>query len=169
MRKGVLTGSTLLLALAGCHANIDTSGKDVDRSGDNVQVAMKDDGAGGSAVSVKVPGVNANVSLPGLNLSSHVDLNGITLAPDTKVSTINVDAQDKGAADQGKVQLTFTNPHGVSDLLDHYAASAKSAGYGAIARSTTGLTATKGDASVAVEALPDGTGSRGTITVQDKH
>jgi hypothetical protein len=160
-----------LLALAACHADVDVSDVGNSQSGDNVHVAMKDDGKGGSAVSVKVPGFNADVSLPQIDLGGHVDLDGITLAPKTKVGGIDVNAHDTGPGDkngEGKVQLSFTNPDAPAALIDHYARSALDAGYGAIARTGSSLTAQKAEKNFALEVVPDGSGSRGTITISGK-
>lgn len=168
MHKSVINCALPLLALAACHAHVDVGDRN-DQSGDNVHVAMKDNGAGGSAVSVNVPGFNANVSLPGLDLGSHVDLDGITLAPDTKVSGINVDAQDgPGNRDEGNVRLGFTNPHAPAAVIDHYARSAAAAGYAGITRANGSISARKDDKTFSVSVTPDGSGSRGTITVQGR-
>ncbi len=169
MDKSIVVRSLPLLALAACHARVDVSDKN-GQAGDNVHVAVKDDGSGGSAVSVNVPGFNANVSLPGLDLGSHVNLDGITLAPDTKVSGINVDAQDNGPGnhDEGNVRLGFTNPHAPAALIDHYAKSAAAAGYGGINQTAGGLSARKDDKTFTVSVTPDGSGSRGTITVRGR-
>lgn len=170
MRTRLILCTLPLLALAACHAKVDMSGSDNGQEGDNVHIGMQDEKGGGSDVSVNAPGFNASVTLPSINLAGHVDLDGIKLAPNSKVSGLNVDAKDHGANGNGEgtVRMSFTNTDGPATVLDHYARSAADAGYGAIARTGTSLSAKKDDKTFAVEIGPDGTGSTGTITITGK-
>jgi hypothetical protein len=169
MRIRLILCTLPLAALAACHADVDMSDAGNSQDGDNVHIAMQDNKDGGSGVSVKVPGFNANVSLPNIDLAGHVDLDGIKLAPNSHVSGINVDAQDgKNGNGQGTVHMSFTNTDGPGTVLDHYARSAADAGYGAIARTDNSLSAKKDDKTFAVEIGPDGSGSKGTIIITGK-
>jgi hypothetical protein len=166
-----LTLCTLALtSLAACHAKVDVGDAGNGQDGDNVQIAMQDKKDGGSAVAVNVPGFNANISLPNVNLAGHMDLDGIKLAPNTHVSGLNVDAQDGGKSNnsQGVVRMNFTNSDGPAVVIDHYARSAADAGYGDLVRTGTSLSAKKDDKTFAVEIAPDGNGSKGTITITGK-
>lgn len=171
MRNGLILACLPLLALAACHAKVDVGDADDNASGDNVHIALGGVGDGGDGnVSVSAPGFNASVSLPNINLGGHVDLDGIKLAPGTKLGGMNVDAHDGGSkgADSGTVRISFTNSNPPTTVIDHYARSAADAGYGAIVRSATSLTAKKDDKDFSVEITPDGAGSRGTITMTGK-
>ena len=169
MRTRLILCSLPLFALAACHADVDVSDSGNGQDGDNVHIAMQDKKDGGSAVSVNVPGFNANVSLPSINLAGHMDLDGIKLAPNTHVSGLNVDAQDgKNDNGQGVVRMAFTDTDGPTTVIDHYARSAADAGYGAIARTGSSLSARKDDKTFAVEIAPDGNGSKGTISITGK-
>ena len=170
MRKSLILCSIPLLALAACHAKVDMSDADGNTSEGNVHIAMGDATGGNGTVSVDAPGFKANVSLPSINLSGHVDLDGIKLAPDTKIGGMNVDAHgaDDGGNDSSTVRVTFTNPKPPADLIDHYARSAADAGYGAISRGATSLSAKKEDKTFALDVAPEGAGSRGTITLTGK-
>jgi len=169
MRIRLIVCTLPLLALAACHADVDMNDAGNGQDGDNVHIAMKDNKDGGSGVSVNVPGFNANVSLPNINLAGHIDLDGIKLAPNSHVSGINVDAQDgRDGNGQGIVHMSFTNTDGPGTVIDHYARSAADAGYGDIVRTGTSLSAKKDDKTFAVEVGPDGNGSKGTITVTGK-
>jgi hypothetical protein len=168
--RQILLCSVPLLALAACHAKVDISDADGNASEGNVHIATGDAAGGNGNVSVRAPGFNASVSLPSIDLSGHADLDGIKLAPGTKVSGMNVDAQDRGdhGNSSGTVRMSFTNPQPPASVIDHYARSAADAGYGEIVRSGTSLTAKKDDKAFAVEIAPDGTGSRGAITLTGK-
>jgi len=169
MRIGLTLCTLPLLSLAACHADVDMSDAGNGQEGDNVHIAMKDNKDGRSGVSVNVPGFNASVSLPNINLAGHVDLDGIKLAPNSHVDGITVDAKDgKNGNGEGKVHMTFTNTDGPAAVIDHYARSAADAGYGAIARTDSSLSATKDDKTFAVEIAPEGNGSKGTITITGK-
>ena len=170
MRTRLILCTLALSSLAACHGKVDVGDSGNGQDGDNVHIAMEDKKDGGSAVSVDVPGFKANVSLPDINLAGHVDLDGIKLAPNTHVSGLNVDAQDGGKNDngQGVVRMNFTNSDGPAVVIDHYARSAADAGYGDLVRTGTSLSAKKDDKSFAVEIAPDGTGSKGTITITGK-
>ena len=170
MRTRLILCTLPLAALAACHADVNVSDSDNSQDGDNVHIAMADNKDGGSGVSVNVPGFDAKVSLPNINLAGHMDLDGIKLAPNSHVSGLNVDAQgnDKGGNGQGVVRMNFTNTDSSTTVLDHYARSAADAGYGDIARTGTSLSARKDDKTFAVEIGPDGQGSKGTITITGK-
>jgi len=169
MRTRLFLCTLPLASLAACHGNVDI-GDGNSQDGDNVHIAMQDKKDGGSAVAVNVPGFKANVSLPDINLAGHVDLDRIKLAPNTHVSGLNVDAQDGGKDDngQGVVRMTFTNSDGPAAVIDHYARSAADAGYSDLVRTGSSLSAKKDDKTFAVEIAPDGSGSKGTITITGK-
>jgi len=169
MRIRLILSALALTGLAACHADVDVNDAGNGQDGDNVHIAMQDK-EGGSAVSVKVPGFNANVSLPNIDLAGHIDLDGIKLAPNTHVSGLNVDARDGGKDDNGEgvVRMAFTDSDAPAVVIDHYARSAADAGYGDLARTGTSFSARKDDKSFALEIAPDGKGSKGTITVMGK-
>jgi hypothetical protein len=170
MRMNLILCSIPLLALAACHAKVDMSGADENGSDGNVHIAMGDAAGGDGNVSVDAPGFKASVSLPSINLAGHMDLDGIKLAPDTKIGGMNVDAQDnEGDGDSsGAVRMSFTNPQPPAPVIDHYAKSAMDAGYGDIARTGNSLSAKKDDKSFLLAVTPDGAGSKGTITITGK-
>ena len=170
MRTRLFLCTLPLAGLAACHSSVDISDVGNGQDGDNVHIAMQDKKDGGSAVAVNVPGFNANISLPNINLAGHMDLDGITLAPNSHVSGLNVDAQGGSKNDNGEgvVRMNFTNSDGPATVIDHYARSAADAGYGELVRTGTSLSAKKDDKTFAIEIAPDGNGSKGTITITGK-
>ncbi len=172
MRKTLLC-TLPLLALAACHANVDISDTDGNSSGgDNVHVSMGDatgnSAAGANRVSIDVPGFSANVSLPDINLSGHMDLDGIKVAPNSKVTGLDASSDDKDGDKGGTAKFTFTNSDSPGAVIDYYKRAASDAGYGDIVVGNGALTAKKGDKSFAVNVTPQGAGSQGVITVSGK-
>lgn len=156
---------TLLLLLAACHAGASWSGKDdKDKS---VHIAMNG-GDGDDHVSLDIPGFDAKLALPNVDLGKHMDLDGIKLAPDTAVHDIDVSGHD-GDDGEGKdkagggVRISFTNPRPPAALADYYRRSAADAGYGAITGSGGALVAAKRGKRFTLTAAPRGSGTTGTI------
>jgi hypothetical protein len=168
MRTRLILCTLPLALLAACHVKVNSSDADNGQEGDNVQIAVQDKDGGGSGVSVNVPGFKADVTLPNINLAGHMDLDGITLAPNTHVSGLNVVADNDDKNGKGVVRMDFTNTGAPAGVIDHYAKSAADAGYGEIARTGTSLSAKKDDKTFAVTIGPDGQGSKGTITITGK-
>jgi hypothetical protein len=104
--------SAAALALAGC------------------EVSVKGDGAGGNTaggeVQVKAPGFGLNVDLPA---ALKAELSGDTalLFPGASMSGVNVTA---GAGEAGSVQLSFTTPAAVQEVLAWYRDPARAVTFG---------------------------------------
>lgn len=162
MRSALLASAALLL-ISACHASVNI-GDDKDGGG-NVHLSMGD-GKDKDQVSLNVPGLSAKVSMPDMHLGSHMDMDGITLAPDSDVKTVDVQGDDKSAQDEGRVHMEFTNKGTPAALIDYYRKAATDAGYSNVAATATGLSATKGQKQFALAVAPDGAGSRGTITIR---
>lgn len=156
-----------LLALSACHGSSvrwssDEAGKDKHV---HIAIAGLD---GNNQVALNIPGINANLSLPGLKLGEHIDLNGIKLAPDTKVGNVDIVAHDHdgaAAGSDGHVRIDFTNPDAPAALIAYYARAATEAGYAAIVSNADGLTARKGAKQFALALRPQAGGSEGRITI----
>ena len=156
-----------LLALAACGGSVKRADRD---PGDtSVHIAM-DQGGDRNRISVNIPGFDAKVALPMVDLGRHVDLDGIKLAPDTHVSNIDVAARDgeQGNEGSGRVRLSFASPQAPDALIAYYRRAATDAGYGGVTASGAAMSATRRDKTFALTVTPAGTGSRGVITVGGK-
>lgn len=148
----------LALALAACDVR-STDTKDGD-----VHVSVS--GQSGNEVAVDVPGFKANLNLPGLNLGGHVDLDGAKLAPGSHVTGVDVLGGNKGSDDDhGTVKLTFTDTNAPAKVIEHYRGSLADAGFRLGGQSDHALTATKDEKTFALAIAPQGSGSRGAITI----
>jgi hypothetical protein len=164
MRSIPLASAAALLMLSACHANVEIA-DDAKGDGDNVHIAMKG-GDEKNRVSLDVPGFSAKISLPDLNMGAHMDMDGIKLAPDTDVTSLDINGHDGDAGkDKGEVRMAFTNPGTPASLIDYYRKAATDAGFAGVAATATGISATKGAKQFAMSVSPDGKGSRGAITM----
>jgi len=153
---------TLPLLLAAC--DIETNSE----NGDNVHISIGTKDGDKEKVSVAVPGFNANVNLSGFNLGTHMDFDGVKLAPDTSVKGMDVFGDDKGGNDDkgnGQVHVAFTNPKDTAAVLDYYTGALKGAGYAIATTSAGGIEANKDDKTFSLKISPEGSGSKGTITI----
>jgi hypothetical protein len=164
MRLISLAAAAAGLLLSACHASVNI-GDDGDEKGGNVHMAMGGDGDK-DRVTLDVPGFSAKLSLPDLKLGSHMDMDGIKLAPDTDVKSLDINGRDKGGdGDRGEVRMAFTNPGPPAALIDYYRKAAADAGFAGIAATATGVSAAKGAKRFAMSIAPEGKGSRGAITM----
>jgi hypothetical protein len=156
----VFLGSIALLALSACDGKVSWS--DNDTVGNDVEISMRA-GDARDRLSLKLPVLDADIALPNLELGRDVDLNGMKLAPDTRVRSLDVTGKDA----EGQVRIGFTHPRPPANLLAYYREAAANAGYRDIAAGTTTLKARKEDSALALTLRPNGAGSSGTITLTD--
>jgi hypothetical protein len=165
--RSLLPGLAAALLLSACHASVKI-GDDEKDAGDNVHLAMGDAKGNKDHISLDVPGFSAKISLPDMNLGGHMDLDGIKLAPDTDVKSMDITGDDKGSSGDdgsGTVRMEFTNPGTPASLIDYYRKAATDAGYGGVAATATGVSATKEGKQFAMSIAPAAKGSRGAITM----
>lgn len=161
-----------LLALATLSA---CGSRDKGEDGTSVSINAKDDGGGdvsikadGSTgkVSLKVPGFDAKVNLPKIMLDgADFDLDGVKLYPDSKVRTINIDADDSQHKDSAKVNVAFDSPADVAKVKAWFKTGLadKKATFTETASGFTGKTA-DGDEFV-IGLTANGAATQGTISV----
>ena len=162
MRRRLLAAALLSLA-AGCHP---TTPKQPAEDGNGVHIAAGD-GDGKGHVAISIPGFGGKVTLPDMNLGRHVDLDGIALAPDTAVHSIDVDARNQGRdGGEGEVRIGFTSPRAAEALIGWYRDQAGRAGFSGVTAGGGSLSADKGTRHFALSVGPKDGGSAGTITMR---
>ena len=173
MRKAVLGVALPLMLLGGCELKV---GKDDAKNTASIQVG--DDGNvaiaaadGADGVAISVPGFDAKVKIPGMELGGdHMDIGGMKLYPGSKLSGINV--TDRQGAGNGQVDMRFTSPGKVDAVADYYAAAARDSQFTAINLAKAGGKATltannpEGDA-MTIMMEPAAEGTAGRIVVKD--
>ena len=151
-----------VVLLVGCdvHSNADTKGSDA------VHIAVDAKDGGSSHVSVNVPGFDAKVSVPNfMTNGGHMDIDGMKLAPDTKIASVDVLGDGDKSKDGGSVHLAFTNPKPPADLIAYYRQAAGDAGY-TVSTKDDGLDGAKGAKTFSLRLSAEGGGSRGAIDIK---
>jgi hypothetical protein len=152
---------TAALALVGCKGNVNWS-SDQNEADNAVEIHMSE-GEGRDRVAFKLPMLDASVSLPTLGLGDGIDLDGMKLAPDTRVRSMDVTGHDEG----GQVRIAFSNPKPPAALIAYYRDAADAAGYRNIRAGTASVQARKDDSDFTLTLRPEGAGSGGLIVIKD--
>lgn len=176
MHNAVLALTLPMLLLAGCKMEVNTDEKtgnqasmSIDASG-NVSLDAVD---GAQGVSISVPGFDAKVKVPGLELGGdNMDIGGMKLYPGTKLSSINVTDHNAKMDSGGVVDMRFESPASPDKVAAYYAAAAKENDYTNIkvanAGGTSTLTATRDDGDqLTIAMAPGGAGTKGKVTIRD--
>ncbi len=122
MRTALILAPLLLLAACGESNNPVEPGTTVkidarDEKGEAVAIVA--DGESGD-VAVKLPGFEAKVDLPRINLTAdNFDIEGVKLYPGTKIDTININSDENGTTDSTKVLAAFTAPATPDQVAAH--------------------------------------------------
>ena len=176
MRNTVLALTLPMLLLGGCEMTVDTDGKTGNQAsmsidaGGNVSLAAAD---GAQGVSISVPGFDAKIKVPGLELGGdNMDIGGMKLYPGTKLSTINVTDHNAKADSGGVVDMRFESPAAPDKVAAYYESAAKTNGYSDVKLVKTGagstLTATRDDGdNLTIAMQPGGAGTQGKVTISD--
>lgn len=145
-------------------ADISITAKDADTG----SVDIKADGATGK-VSVKVPGFDANLSLPKMDLGAgSFDLDGVELYPGSRVSGVNVAADSSGAGDHAVVRIKFTSPAEIAKVRGWYVKGFADKGVKATPTSTGFAGTVDGDSRFTLTLVPNGTNeTSGSVEIVD--
>ncbi|WP_157216718.1 hypothetical protein [Flavisphingomonas formosensis] len=162
MRSLPLSAALAALLLSGCNAKI--SANDEDNGTSSVSINTTD-----GQFSLDTKDLKANIQMPKMDMdAAHMDVDGVKLYPGTRVSGMNVLADDRqpDRKDRGKVTIVFSSGDAPARLLDYYRKAFSDRGY-SVAVASSGdmaLAAAKPphkDVRVALQ--PEGAGSSGTI------
>ncbi len=157
------------LALTACGSDDGKEGTTVSinaKSESGKDVVINADGKTG-AVSVKVPGFDANVKLPRLMLdNANFDLDGVELYPGSTVGSVNVVADNSAGKDSANVKVSFGAPANPQTVKSWFAKEFADKSV-AVADGASGLTGTTRDGDAfTIRFAPDGEGAtKGTIEI----
>jgi len=147
--------SLAAIALAGC----DVQHSSADKAKD-VHIAVSDTD---NKVSLDIPAINANLTLPAIKLGENVDMDGITLPPDSSIRGVDVTDDAKNRSDGGRVHLAFANKASPDAVLAHFRQAIPAAGYTLTDPGGGALSGVKGNKHFALAVQADGSGSRSTV------
>lgn len=180
MRKMIVMAALPMLLLAGCEVKVgddakgasnasagDAASMSIDAGG-NVAMAA---GEGESALSLSIPGMDAKIKIPGIELGGeNMDIDGMKLYPGSKVTGINVTDKDKG---NGRVEIRFMSPAAPDVVSRYYADAAGQADFTGVKLANNGaistITAVNGEGDpMTITLQPGGKGTQGAIVMTDR-
>ena len=168
MRLAVLIPPMMLLAACGSDEKAkDATEVSINAGDDQGGVRIKA-GKDGGNIRIGGDGAAIDIDIPDfvdLDIESDFDIDGVPLYPGSKVTTVNIDANDAQGADRAVVKLGFTTP----------AAPAKAAEWMAGEFAKKGVTVTRtGDvlagkdkdgSDFRIDFAPDGANAKGEVVI----
>lgn len=131
---------------------------------ENEKVEIKADDNG--QVAFDLPFAKGNLKLPqGVMHDGDVDIDGVKLMPGSKVTGFSALAEKD---DQATVDIAFSNPKTPADVRGYFAGEFAKKGVAATVAGDSVTATTKDGADLKIAVTPDGTGSKGKITIVDK-
>ncbi|WCT71925.1 hypothetical protein PQ455_09685 [Sphingomonas naphthae] len=159
------------LALAACDVKVATENK-ADSAA--VSIGGPDEVASlatkNGSTTVSIPGLGTSITVPKFNLGGKtMNLDGMQVYPGTEIVTMDIKDSKRNADGGGSVRIGFNSGDAPTAIADYYRKAAADAGFTVDAASgTSGVHGTKPDGKeFAVSIEPAGTGSRGTIILND--
>ena len=126
------------------------------KDGGNIKI-----GGDGAAIDIDIPDF---VDLD-LDIESDFDIDGVKLYPGSKVTTVDVDANDKNGADKAIVKLGFTSPAAPQKAADWMAGEFAKKGV-KVTRTGDALTGKDKDgADFRINFAPDGATAKGEVVI----
>lgn len=171
MRLAFLIPPILLLAACGQEkkANDETEiSINADGDGGNLQISS---GKDGGKLKINGEGVNIDLDIPDLgdmDLGSDFDIDGVKLYPGSKITAMDVKANDKNGANDAVVKFGFTAPAAPAKAADWMAAEFAKKGV-KITRTGDTLAGTASDGDMfRISFAPDGTQAKGEALITSK-
>lgn len=131
-----------------------------------VQITTSKDGGG--KVKIGGDGVDIDIDVPDFadfDVTGDFDIDGVKLYPGSHVTTVNVDANDKGGAQKAEVKLGFTSPAAPAKAADWMAGEFAKKGV-KISRTGDTLAGKDKDGSdFTIKFGPDGANSKGEVLI----
>ncbi len=114
MRLAFLIPPMMLLAACGAEEKKSGEGTEVSiNAGDELGGVQIKTGKDGGNIKIGGDGAAIDIDIPDfvdLNIEDDFDIDGVKLYPGSKVTKVDVDANDKSGADKATVKLGFTSP-----------------------------------------------------------
>ncbi|MDO9369546.1 MAG: hypothetical protein Q7T68_13340 [Sphingopyxis sp.] len=168
MRLAFLIPPMILLAACGSEEKAKESTEVSINAGDEhggVQIKTGKDGGnikiggGGAAIDIDIP------DFVDLNIEDDFDIDGVKLYPGSKVTKVDVDANDKNGADKAVVKLGFTSPAAPTKAADWMAGEFAKQGVKVTRTGDTLAGKDKDGADFRINFAPDGATAKGEVAI----
>ena len=169
MRLAFLIPPMMLLAACGSEEK---------KTGDGTEVSINAEGDGGGVkirtgkdggkISIGGEGAAINIDVPDfvdLDIEGDFDIDGVKLYPGSNVTTVNVDANDKGGVDKARVELGFTSPATPAKAADWMAGEFAKNGVKVTRSGDTLAGKTKDGEDFTINFDPDGANAKGKVLI----
>ena len=145
----------LVALLAGCNVH--------SKSGDDDKVNVNADGSG--KIAFDLPFAKGQVKVPsGWMHKGNFDIDGVKLMPGSDVTGFSLDAHDKASV----VNMSFTAPAAPDAVRSYYVEQFRKKGLDAAVAGDSVTGKSKDGNPFTIQVSPAGTGSKGTIRVEEK-
>ena len=160
-----------MMLLAACGSNEKAAGDatevSINAEGDGGGVKIRT-GKDGGKISIGGEGAAINIDVPDfvdLDIEGDFDIDGVKLYPGSNVTTVNVDASDKGGADKARVELGFTSPAAPAKAADWMAGEFAKNGVKVTRSGDTLAGKTKDGEDFTINFGPDGANAKGKVLI----
>ncbi|MGR4891743.1 hypothetical protein ACIPPQ_12000 [Sphingopyxis sp. LARHCG72] len=160
-----------MMLLAAC-------GSDEKKSGDGTQVSINagdehggvqiKTGKDGGNIKIGGDGAAIDIDIPDfvdLDVESDFDIDGVKLYPGSKVTTVDVDANDRNGASKATVKLGFTSPAAPAKAADWMAGEFAKKGVKVTRTGDTLAGKDKDGADFRINFAPDGANAKGEVVI----
>ena len=155
-----------LALLTACNSKSEDKERTVSKTVVIDQKAVAATGVGENGFKIDTDDFKASLDIPGMTLGGKdFDIDGMKLLPGSQVRGMKVVSREQNGDKNGVVTVSFTSPATPDAVLSHAEAQAKGEGW-TVARTATGLGATKGEKTLAYKVAAAGTATSGTITIE---
>ena len=145
----------LVALLAGCNVH--------SKSGDDDKVNVNADGSG--KIAFDLPFAKGQVKVPsGWMHKGNFDIDGVKLMPGSEVSGFSLDAHDKASV----VNMSFTAPAAPDAVRSYYVEQFRKKGLDAAVAGDSVTGKSKDGNPFTIQVSPAGSGSKGTIRVEEQ-
>ena len=169
MRLAFLIPPMMLLAACGSEEKKSESGTQVSiNAGDEHGGVQIKTGKDGGNIKIGGDGAAIDIDIPDfvdLDIESDFDIDGVKLYPGSKVTTVNVDANDKNGADKAVVKLGFTSPAAPTKAADWMAGEFAKKGVKVTRSGDTLAGKDKDGADFTIKFGPDGANAKGEVVI----
>jgi len=169
MRLAFLIPPIMLLAACGSEEKKSGEGTEIsiNAEGDGGGVKIQT-GKDGGKIKIGGDGAAIDIDVPDfvdLDIESDFDIDGVKLYPGSKVTKVDVDANDKNGADTATVKLGFTSPAAPTKAADWMAGEFAKKGVKVTRSGDTLAGKDKDGADFRINFVPDGATAKGQVVI----